>query len=347
MSLRDHQRRTADRKAAGVDQTYPHHRGRAASAGARTSLPLLTRGPCHHETGAVLEYCTTCNEEARHVRGCDLHERCTRGYVSDKVQACDRCPQYTAAEREGDPRCGVAIGSYLWPELVELQIRLIRATCGPVPVLVSNDHPESAAALLAIAAAHPDVTLATSPERLGHTGGDLAVYHRGAKWAAERGLSVVAKLSQRLLLTRPYWLQDGARDLLASGLPIATRAATGPTGAPRYPIRTEYALLDVSRWNAPEILAAVAPGRYWHQREGGWPAEQVIDELIRAQLVAYLPAALLPTTREERAPGVVWHHSDPREAYDALARQFGVALPADFHTGGWEREYAAGQYSYG
>lgn len=46
--------------------------------------------PCIHE-GAVLEWCT-CNDEARHVRDCDKHERCTRG--PGKLRSCATCSDY-------------------------------------------------------------------------------------------------------------------------------------------------------------------------------------------------------------------------------------------------------------
>jgi FkbM family methyltransferase len=53
--------------------------------------------PCTHE-GPVLEWCTTCNSEARHVRECDLHEKCTREFVSGKVRACRNCADYRAEQ---------------------------------------------------------------------------------------------------------------------------------------------------------------------------------------------------------------------------------------------------------
>lgn len=75
-----------------------------------TSPPLPTPTvvytlPCVHE-GSVVEYCKTCRgalSERRHVRVC-LHpnpsdpdrDLCTRTYVSDRVQACDRCPDRRA-----------------------------------------------------------------------------------------------------------------------------------------------------------------------------------------------------------------------------------------------------------
>lgn len=63
--------------------------------GRRVSLPTME--PCERE-GAVLEWCHTCNGELKHVRECDLYERCTRGFVSDKVRACSTCGDHTALQ---------------------------------------------------------------------------------------------------------------------------------------------------------------------------------------------------------------------------------------------------------
>ena len=51
--------------------------------------------PCIHE-GAILEFCPTCNGEMRHVRDCDIYEKCTRGFVSSNMQSCVRCKDYVA-----------------------------------------------------------------------------------------------------------------------------------------------------------------------------------------------------------------------------------------------------------
>ncbi|VTS01527.1 unnamed protein product [Gemmata massiliana] len=346
--------RTADRKARGASQRYPEHAGRVRAGAVRVTLPVL-RPECPYQKELQSE-CSTCAgpNEARRTYYCDHPDnaegRCTRGNPLSGLWTCATCDRHPDAPkkepvpvRSGDLPCGVAIGSYKWPALVELQVRAVRATCGPVPVLVSNDHPESAPALAAICAAHPDVTLDTNPERIGHTGGDLAVFWKGVTWGAARGLSVVAKLSQRMIFTGPYWLQDGARDLRASGLGTSGRASTEP----RWPFRTEAVLLDVARWNRPEVLEHVAPGRYWDRREGGFAAEVAVLELIRFHLGgAYWPWPALPTNRRSKGP-FVWHHSHSADEYRALAARFGVALPGDFHVGGWEGEYRDGIYSYG
>ena len=53
---------------------------------------------CVHE-GAVLEWCQKCGpKEGRHVRDCDLHDRCTRLPVGPAVRSCARCPDYRPAD---------------------------------------------------------------------------------------------------------------------------------------------------------------------------------------------------------------------------------------------------------
>lgn len=53
--------------------------------------------PCIHEIipeagrGQILEYCNTCNGEMRHVRFCNIYEKCTRTTVSNKVRSCINC----------------------------------------------------------------------------------------------------------------------------------------------------------------------------------------------------------------------------------------------------------------
>lgn len=57
-------------------------------------LAVIT--PCAHE-GAVIEFCKSRHGamgEGRHVRDCDIHERCTRAFVSHTTQWCGRCPDY-------------------------------------------------------------------------------------------------------------------------------------------------------------------------------------------------------------------------------------------------------------
>lgn len=68
----------------------------ARKAGVAFAPPVRRSLPCRHE-GAVLEFCPSCSAaagEAKHVRDCDLFDRCTREFVSAAVRSCDRCPDY-------------------------------------------------------------------------------------------------------------------------------------------------------------------------------------------------------------------------------------------------------------
>ncbi len=65
------------------------HKSAHKSVNSRYSIPCINEG-------AILEYCYKCNGEIKHVRECEIYERCTRGEVSTKVQACITCENYVA-----------------------------------------------------------------------------------------------------------------------------------------------------------------------------------------------------------------------------------------------------------
>lgn len=49
--------------------------------------------PCKH-LGAVVEWCQSCLNGSRHVYACDVHDKCTQVFVSDKVASCTYCKDY-------------------------------------------------------------------------------------------------------------------------------------------------------------------------------------------------------------------------------------------------------------
>lgn len=284
---------------------------------------------------------------------CKIHgDVTTRFYPCTSANRCcvgckDKEVKVPFLGKPDDPRVGVVIGSFRWPELVDLQCRVIRDTCGPVPILVSNDDPASHKELSAICATHADVTLDSNAERIGHTGGDVAAFYKGIRWAAERRIEVVAKLSQRFIVNRPRWLQDSARDLLASGLPMANMRCRGD--AP-FDLRTEAVLMDVSQWNKPEVLERIKPRRYWTDQPDGLNAETIIYRVLMDLLggVFWPWATVMGEDRFRRDfEDVLWHCNTSKEEYAKLAQGHGVTIPDDFHVGGWENELKQGTYLYG
>src|SRR5205085_11393567 len=66
-----------------------------------------------------------------------------------------------------------------------------------------------------------EVEFAPNAQRLGHYAGDLSALRKAVEWGQGKGLLAVAKLSQRLLITRPGWLDQVASELLASAAETA------------------------------------------------------------------------------------------------------------------------------
>ena len=233
--------------------------------------------------------------------------------------------------------CGVVIGCYRWPALAELQVRVLRETCGPdVPVLLSVDphSDERDRGYLALEANHPNVTVSLNLARYGHGPGDLAAFWKGIDWARGRGIRVLAKLSHRFVPTRPGWLADGALDLLASRLSAATRACDrdGPT---TWPLRTEAMLLDVAAWGRGDVRGHLNPARGLTRDEPAaesvvWNALAKIDPGHR-----FHPWDLLHADRNRKLAGAVWHGGDPASVYRDLAARYGLTLEPDFTTDSW------------
>lgn len=79
-----------------------HNSPRYRAHWSRAPIPPRPRRhpvPCVHE-GQVIERCPF-GDEARHVRDCDIHDRCTRGL--SRIRSCADCPDYeTASAGDGD-----------------------------------------------------------------------------------------------------------------------------------------------------------------------------------------------------------------------------------------------------
>lgn len=314
----------------------------------RGERPRATPKPARVGRRPLRTVCDFLGPKVRPDCGCtDRHCLAGRGVVrlGKECQTCEDYARKADAAKPAGPAVGVSIGGYLWPELVALQCRAIRESCGPVPVLVSWDHDPRHPGRTDAArqfAAEEGADFLTAPARLGHTAGDAAAFWRGVEWGAASGLAVVAKLSQRLVITSPRWLQSGAADLLDSGLALSTRRCA------TWPLRTEGVLLDVARWNQPDVLAELRRWRWADRGPDGVAFEHRLAELVGRRLGGvYWPWGLIGDDRTRRVPGVTWHDSHAAAEYRHLADGFGVTMPDDFRVSGWGWQLSQGNYSHG
>jgi hypothetical protein len=105
-------------------------------------VPKLRLGhrslPCIHDED-IVEWCTGCDAINRSVRSCELHERCTRVFVSDKVKACSLCHDYEPGKV---PFQWISLAK-LQRDTIALAGRLGRAFCGVGGVVRSGMIPAS------------------------------------------------------------------------------------------------------------------------------------------------------------------------------------------------------------
>ena len=229
---------------------------------------------------------------------------------------------------------GIVVGCYGLPGLARLQVRTIRATCGPVPILLADDGSGKDKEFNAIEEEDRDVTFWPSDVRRGHYAGDLSVYWKGLQWAHTRGFRWLVKLSQRFLWTRSSWLADAVETWERSGeATLMQRCLDHGGGKLPSPVdlkvRTECMGFDVPAW--------IPHFREFDRPQLGNPTELYVWDLIHRHFgERFAEWSGLTVDRYAVTPGTVWHSSHNEQPYRELAARFGVALDAEFSTDGWQ-----------
>jgi hypothetical protein len=222
------------------------------------------------------------------------------------------------------------------PGLIELQAKIIQSQCGNVPILVSDDHTEDAGSdgkakkvrLLEICNEYGLYYFDAAPVRIGHAGGDLGAFKHGLNFARENHVEYWMKLSQRLIIDRPLFLQKLAEKMRRS------RAHTMGNihknrGKFYFSIRTECVLMHVPRWHRSDILAQLEP------RGLGRAAEDIIQQCINTLGGTKISNPLFTEDRARYHKDVYWYEMpDSARYYQALAEKYQVDLGSGFHVVG-------------
>lgn len=273
---------------------------------------MSDRRPCH---GCEESGCLWCH----HFR----HTPAIRRALGGDPATCDPPPLPSPVPTPAG--AGLVVGCYGLPQLARLQVRTIRSTCGPVPILLADDGSGHDADFAAIEDGEPDVTFWPSDRRRGHYAGDLSVWWKGIQWAHTRGLRWLAKLSQRFVWTAPGWLAAAIKTLEASNLSLLMQRCVD-SGTDLF-VRTECTLFDVPRW--------VPHFREFDRDRIGNPTELYVwDLVVRHFGGRYAEWPGLTTDRYAPTPGTHWHGSHAEGPFRRLAERYGIDLGSDFHCGG-------------
>lgn len=237
------------------------------------------------------------------------------------------------------PKVGIVIGAYNWPSIIELQIKVIKATCGNIPILISDDFSDGAShspqpgckfyQMQVLAERYPLVTFYPNPQRLGHSGGDLSAFWKGLQWANTLNLDILAKISHRLLVNLPHWIQHYGSILLKRNNAIASQPCI--QNGHIFPIRSECCVLNVKEWNRPEIISKLTPLVINPNGRPDTDVENILWGIIQKHFHGIMePLLLLRKDRHLKNPGVLWHNANSLLDYQELGEKFGVILENDF-----------------
>ena len=237
---------------------------------------------------------------------------------------------------------GVAIGTYdslhadgrrYGTESVELNLAVLRATCGrDLRILVCDDGspPASQRRYRDLCAAY-GAEFTTNAQRMGHTSGDMIVFHKAIEWAGKLGLRTVTKISHRLVIEARNWVQDDSERLLAAG--FATMAQMLANFGIEQ-VRTECVMMAVDRWYSSDVLRYFRPRpiSYWNESLTFHAISRCVDSC--RPYPHFLPWGRLSFFRGDDCAPVYFHEmrGDADAEFRDLARRHSVRLTDQFST---------------
>lgn len=229
---------------------------------------------------------------------------------------------------------GVVIGTYGWPNLIELQIKTIRNNCGDIPILIADDASPGISPipvkdscfekLLRLGDKYKDVTIWPNPETIGHSGGDLSAFWKGLTWAKGLGLEYLVKLSRRLVVDIPNWIEYECQMLHKDRGAIAIQKQLNKT----WPFRCEGVVLRVEAWYP--LVNNLLPIKQ-HSNKTGMFVEKIFKNIIDTKFTGiHTPLHVLRKDPRLKNPGVLWHLCNTMEDYKQIFKKYGLLPDADF-----------------
>jgi hypothetical protein len=212
------------------------------------------------------------------------------------------------------PTLGLVIGTYGSPAYVHLHLQNANRLYPGLPTLVHDDGSRESDNLSQICFLY-DADFISSSENRGHQLGDLACFNEGLKWAEEKKLDVLVKMSRRWLPLRDW--REELSNLCMEG---QYASYTSYCEYHRLFFRTECIALHVPSWCKfrHEIEEASKTG------DPNFPSEEFMYRLgkrvhssILCKAGTYVQWPLVNNNRFTRNPDVLWHdYASSQEYYD-------------------------------
>jgi len=236
---------------------------------------------------------------------------------------------------------GVAIGTYdslhddcrrFGTEAVKLNLAVLRATCGKdIKILVCDDaSPSASQRCYRRLCEEYGAEFSTNQERMGHTSGDMIVFHKAIHWARQHRLKTVTKLSHRMVIDARNWLQEDSQQLLASGFATQAQMFNNYGGEQ---IRTECVMMVASRWFSSMVLEHYRPRRipFWNESHTFVAISEIVDP--ERPYPHFLPWKRISFFRGADQPPVFFRDMPEADVrFRELAAKHGIHLTSSFST---------------
>lgn len=231
-------------------------------------------------------------------------------------------------------KIAVGIGTQGWPGLTELQIKTIKHNCGNIPILICDDHSEGCSInpdnqsvygrLVELTKKYDKVEIWPNPVQFGHGAGDLSVFYKLLTWATTNNIDYVAKLSRRLLIDVPYWLQYWTNILIKDNHVICIQKQLSEQWA----LSTNGVILRTDYWN--KIIDKFRPINL-NSNISKIYVENIFEHILNEKLEGtHTPFSLLSKNPKKKSPGILWHPANTLEDYKNCFLKYNVKMDQTF-----------------
>lgn len=232
------------------------------------------------------------------------------------------------------PKAGLVISTYAGLPYIELALAVRQRLYPDLPTLVHDDASPRSADLQSLCTRH-GVDFETTSSRLGHPMGDLCGHVGGLRWAQERGIDLLVKMSRRFIpLTN--WVTALTELAQASQYPTYSNVC-------RHfgmPIRSECMAMAVGEWSSPDVAGEITQlmlrntGRFMPETfiaHLAWKLDARKCNTARAWSegrfnYGYALWDFVCPSRVEKCRSHLWYSANGPEDYAGLARTLGLPL---------------------
>jgi hypothetical protein len=239
------------------------------------------------------------------------------------------------------PKVGLVISTYGGVPLVELALAVRQRLYPDIPALVHDDASPDADRLQSLALRY-GADFQCNSSRLSHQMGDLSGLIGGLRWADERGIQLLVKMSRRFI-PLINWVPDLIKLAMESQFPTYANQCTHY----RFPIRTECIGFHVQDWLAPDVAGEITA--FMLSNLTSLRVELYIDDYARKVCTRLCDAArdyerrtpfmrhrlgfaiwdLIGNDRHQPTRSCLWYNANPPEHYAAAARELGLDFGLD------------------